>query len=659
MPENTITIKLGNIWIYLTGEIPDDIIKEIQTKLSFVIPGFKFMPTYKTMLARANAMGTEPEWDGTKTVARKTKFGLRVPTGLLSYLREIFTAHNIPYTIEEYRLPTVETPGYSLQGLALRDYQSPVAQAILNRQRGVMKMSTGCHAIGQKILTHDGTFKKVENIKVDNLLMGLDGSPRRVLSLCRGKGQMYKVVPNTGKSFIVNDEHILSLVKATGKIVDISIKDYICLSECSKEGLKLFRSLPFKNESEKNISRIGFELLKLKEDNYYGFTLDGDGRYLLDDFTVTHNSGKTEVIIYSMVTTGCFPAVFYVPSCDLLEQTYDRFMKHTLYNGQPAEIGRIGNGHCDIKPITIATVQSCEQALTGKYHKYEYDDVNFSDKSNFSSNQNKEISELIREAQYVYQDEVQHASAETIQTVLNNSAKARFRIGGSASPWRDDGLDILIEACFGRRLCDIDASFLIKQGYLVTPRITFNHFRQYLGKSSDFHSHYSKFVVENDPRNQWIAERAKFHVERDRPTIILVKWATHAEILKNLLPDFEVLTSSGDSKKAPKLRKEILDQMRERKLMGIIGTTLLDEGVDVPAAGAGIMAGGGKSSTRALQRVGRLIRPDPKDPNKEIAYIEEFFDDTKWLNHHAKARRKIYETERLFQISDNRNTLVN
>ena len=93
--------------------------------------------------------------------------------------------------------------------------------------------------------------------------------------------------------------------------------------------------------------------------------------------------------------------------------------------------------------------------------------------------------------------------------------------------------------------------------------------------------------------------------------------------------------------------------------MGIIGTTLLDEGVDVPAAGAGIMAGGGKSSTRALQRVGRLIRPDPKDPNKEIAYIEEFFDDTKWLNHHAKARRKIYETERLFQISDNRNTLVN
>ena len=26
---------------------------------------------------------------------------------------------------------------------------------------------------------------------------------------------------------------------------------------------------------------------------YHGFTLDGDGRYLMDDFTVTHNSGKT------------------------------------------------------------------------------------------------------------------------------------------------------------------------------------------------------------------------------------------------------------------------------------------------------------------------------------------------------------------------------
>ena len=101
----------------------------------------------------------------------------------------------------------------------------------------------------------------------------------------------------------------------------------------------------------------------------------------------------------------------------------------------------------------------------------------------------------------------------------------------------------------------------------------------------------------------------------------------------------------------------MLDRMRERKLMCIIGTTLLDEGIDIPSAGAGIFAGAGKSSTRALQRVGRFIRVDPNDPDKKCAYIEEFYDHCRWLNHHAQARRRIYETEPEFQISDNADPL--
>lgn len=32
------------------------------------------------------------------------------------------------------------------------------------------------------------------------------------------------------------------------------------------------------------------------EDNYYGFSLDGDNLYLLEDFTVTHNSGKSAIL---------------------------------------------------------------------------------------------------------------------------------------------------------------------------------------------------------------------------------------------------------------------------------------------------------------------------------------------------------------------------
>lgn len=45
----------------------------------------------------------------------------------------------------------------------------------------------------------------------------------------------------------------------------------------------------------KNALNVGFRVRKLGVANYYGFALDGDGRYLMDDFMVTHNTGKTKL----------------------------------------------------------------------------------------------------------------------------------------------------------------------------------------------------------------------------------------------------------------------------------------------------------------------------------------------------------------------------
>ncbi len=44
---------------------------------------------------------------------------------------------------------------------------------------------------------------------------------------------------------------------------------------------------------KKSVLRTGFTLEPLGEEEYFGFRVDSDQRYLLDDFTVTHNSGKT------------------------------------------------------------------------------------------------------------------------------------------------------------------------------------------------------------------------------------------------------------------------------------------------------------------------------------------------------------------------------
>jgi superfamily II DNA or RNA helicase len=369
-------------------------------------------------------------------------------------------------------------------------------------------------------------------------------------------------------------------------------------------------------------------------------------------------AGKTEMIVKMVVEAGSFPSIIYVNSCDLLEQTYDRFMKYVRYNGEPVAIGRVGAGHFDPQPISIITVQTAEIALTGEYNKYMFDDYDPKDKTELSTKQRVELVDLIKQAQFVYVDECHHVSCDTIQNVLNNSHGARYRFGGSASPWRDDGLDIMIEAAFGRRFCSITASFLIKSGYLVRPTIVFNHFRQKLGPTATFQAHYKKYIVENEARNEFIANKALHYIDLRLPTIILVKWSTHAEILAKLIGDqCEVLTSTGKKKKTPKKRKFFLEKMRNRELMCIIATTLLDEGVDVPAASAGIFAGGGKSSTRELQRVGRFIRKDPNDPKKDMAYIEEFYEHTRWLNDHAARRKKILETEPEFDIFDKMETM--
>lgn len=42
--------------------------------------------------------------------------------------------------------------------------------------------------------------------------------------------------------------------------------------------------------------KYNFSIIPSNEDNYYGFTLTGDGRFLLSDFSVVHNTGKSTLI---------------------------------------------------------------------------------------------------------------------------------------------------------------------------------------------------------------------------------------------------------------------------------------------------------------------------------------------------------------------------
>ena len=97
-----------------------------------------------------------------------------------------------------------------------------------------------CLRINTPIIMYDGTIKYVQDVKVGDLLMGDDSTPREVFTTCTGEEQMYNVVPTSGETFGCNESHILSL-KNSSTIIDISVRDYMALSPLIKNELKLYR----------------------------------------------------------------------------------------------------------------------------------------------------------------------------------------------------------------------------------------------------------------------------------------------------------------------------------------------------------------------------------------------------------------------------------
>ncbi|MEN3308903.1 MAG: ATP-dependent helicase RecG [Micromonosporaceae bacterium] len=68
-----------------------------------------------------------------------------------------------------------------------------------------------CFAPGTKVLMNDGSTKNVEDVQVGDLVMGPDSNPRTVRSLVRGNGNLYRVIPNKGESWVCSENHILSV----------------------------------------------------------------------------------------------------------------------------------------------------------------------------------------------------------------------------------------------------------------------------------------------------------------------------------------------------------------------------------------------------------------------------------------------------------------
>ena len=122
-----------------------------------------------------------------------------------------------------------------------------------------------CEKSNTPIIMYDGTIKMIQDIKIGDLLMGDDSTPRTVLNTISGIGKMYDIKSRNYDTYTVTENHILSLKvdnidpkyswleylknKAIicneyleiGDIIDISVKDFLNLPKESKRNLKGYK----------------------------------------------------------------------------------------------------------------------------------------------------------------------------------------------------------------------------------------------------------------------------------------------------------------------------------------------------------------------------------------------------------------------------------
>lgn len=419
-------------------------------------------------------------------------YGADVATEAYPVFRENDKKMYLPrfYGISRYGLPnkTEIDAGEDIQltfPKPLRDYQDKIIGVYTNHVNssickntnilgggGILEVPCGkgkCLGKNTPILMFNGEIKMVQDIVVGDVIMGDDSTPRKILSIARGREPMYKIMENNGAGYIVNESHILSLQynndfqqAKKNDVIDIPLTDFMNLPKYYHQrggplmgyrvpiifpymdteidpyqfGLDLYDTyithIPhsYKCNSRKNqlkllagiidsngvmlsdhyeivhfvetiandivfvcrslgiyvIHKINstikkhvikiyphiqlmvkdklktccrrrnlrykIKIQKLGEDDYYGFEIDGNKRFVLGDFTVTHNT----VMSLKIISLLHKKTLILVHKEFLMNQWIERIDEFL----PGAKIGKIQGNVCEIqgRDIVIGMIQS-------------------------------------------------------------------------------------------------------------------------------------------------------------------------------------------------------------------------------------------------------------------------------------------------------------
>lgn len=270
-------------------------------------------------------------------------------------------------------------------------------------------------------------------------------------------------------------------------------------------------------------------------------------------------------------------------------------------------------------------------------------------------------------------DEAHYAGAISYWNVFQYLNNARMRIGMTGTLDKSKKIHMArIKSLMGNPIINVTNKQMIDRGVSAKPHIKMVPITQptdldaqvgaYMkkngmttgGTAGDLMAYqvtYSLGVIHNQYRNHLIAEIAYQGAKRlnKKAVLIIVNLIEHGELISKELDDLGAKYAFIQGKDDTDTRNAVLKRVNSGDLKILIGTKILDAGIDIGSIAIYIECSGGKSYITLLQRIGRSLRvmEDKKD-----VYIFDLWDRTTSgpLYKHGKERLKYYR-EQGFDVS--------
>lgn len=374
-------------------------------------------------------------------------------------------------------------------------------------------------------------------------------------------------------------------------------------------------------------------------------------------------SGKTEMMAavarYLWEERG-WRSIIVTSKKGIAKQTAERLRQY--YNGD-IEVGQCGDGEKTIGTVTSCTAQTLIGFLPRKRR------VKRGKRTiERTIPGNPELKKMVETYEVLFLDEAHHASADTWYSIAMHSGALR-RFGLSGTPLKNSDIaDMKLIGATGPIIYEVSANVLIEMGFVSRPKIVavmsddasgpelevewtiYTHprtGREYPRKRElPYKDAYPLAIVQNEHHNRSVVRAAEWLCRQGRKTLVLCRRKEHFRTLEKLLtrskeiPFFESVWGETET-----LDRDTIKRNFETRDGGavLLATTVFDEGEDIPAIGAIVLAEGVRVSTNALQRIGRGMR---KTEDIDDLWVVDFVPTSHTrLGEHGLERVKSYERE--------------